>query len=55
MGRNSPVEAEIHHFWGGKISIAKITETNSKMAPDCPLHPDDTQTIIFLDLLNHLI
>ena len=30
MGRNGPVEADIHHFWGCKISMAKTIETNSK-------------------------
>ena len=34
MGRNSPVEAEIHHSWGGQIIITKTTEMNSKTAPE---------------------
>ena len=33
MGRNGPVEAEIHPFWGCKISLAQTTETNSKITP----------------------
>jgi hypothetical protein len=34
MGRNGPVEAEIHCFWGGNIIITKTTEMNSKTAPE---------------------
>jgi hypothetical protein len=53
MNRNSPVEAEIHRFGGGKTIITKTTAMNSKTAPEHPQHQNDTQTIIFPDLHKH--
>jgi hypothetical protein len=34
MDRNDPVEAEIHHFWGCKISTVKTKEMISKTIPE---------------------